>query len=154
MADTTGVRAQPVHRLGLEPDVGVDPHELLDARGERVGRPLPPGLIDRRVAADPPDRLVAPRELPEGPVTVGLDLVGDRDEDHALGVVRHERQTSRAVFRSRETVAPGSWPCLPLPQDHPEHASPAAGGVVPFVQSAAVQHQTKWPAPLYKEAPS
>src|SRR3990167_1421815 len=82
------VRPQAIHRVGVEADVRVDPHGLLEAVPQGVRGHLISSLIDGRIAADPADAVTAPFKLLETGLASRLDVAGDRNEHDALGIAR------------------------------------------------------------------
>ena len=78
------MRPQLVHRVGVELDVRIDPHRLVEAVDQGVGGHLVAALIDGCVAAHAPHRIAAPLQLLQGALTAGVDEARERDENHAL----------------------------------------------------------------------
>ena len=89
------MRTQPVDGIGMEVHVGIDPHCLLIAVDQGVGRHLVPALVDGRVAANPPHVVASPLQFLQSPFARRNDRETERNEDHTSpGVHRAAAGTS------------------------------------------------------------
>ena len=77
------VFAKPGDVVGVEGDVGVDPHEFGEAFAEGIGGHLVAGGVDGGVAADAPDGVAAAFEFPQRVIAGGIDGPADGNENDA-----------------------------------------------------------------------
>ena len=75
--------AQLVNIVGVEGDVGIDPHQFVESLGESVAGHLVACGVDGGVAAHTPDGIAASLQFAERVVATGFDGAADGHENDA-----------------------------------------------------------------------
>lgn len=96
--DWVRVRAELVHGIRVEADVGVNPQRLLEAVQQGVGGDHVAALVDGGEAADPPDLVSAVLKFLQSVVAFLVDEARKRHEDRALAGV-HRMEVASAKGR-------------------------------------------------------